>query len=522
MANKINRIQKQKNSPEKNTNESPEKIKKKKIRESEPREPEKEATLATKSPSVSAKSLSVSTKKISSEMAVSASTETQSRSTKSPTSEKFVRNTLEKPLNLLQEEKKQKEKQDDSDSDRQIPVTKKVVAKRGEIIVRPTIRPPSMNNPVEEMANAFKANAKALELIQQQQMDLTDSLERSRVERSKMLVKSNDALNDTFKQLQEIQEQVIDKLEKNKGESNKTVLILSVASVATIVFILLILLLNQKRDLQNQKKELDQTIKDVYSSMTSTKDGEPAPAISVDTTTMQEALAQLKAAYESRARDAQNEILSLKQQITDREQELRQLRAQVTQLQQASPKNTPNTAELDELKVRDEEKQKIIGELAQQIFQMRQELEQMKTTRTSPVKNPEQFPSNTTNNSNNPSNENKEATYLKRLNTLLERNQNTSRYQILKIGSVDRQKIQEFEMTELDAQGRETKKYIAEKCFISLIPDEGKIVFELHEVRIVLITQNNRVIRLSTQNLEFSNLDWKQWWQYNEEIITLK
>lgn len=441
-----------------------------------------------------------------------------------PPSEQFSRNKLEKPLEQLQKEKKKKLIVEE-DSERKIPVTKKVIAKKGEIIVRPTIMAPAVTdfrNPIEEMANAFKANAQALELIQQQQMDLTESLERSRVERSQMVVKSNEALNETFKQLQTIQEQVIDKIDHEKTKSNRTVVALSIASATLVVFILLGILLSQQKDLQNHKKDIHRAMQEVYSTLaTSHENSNVSTTIPQDSITMQEALAQLKAAYEGRARDSQNEILELKRQLGDKEQELRQLRAQIAQFQQMETTND-NTV-VEDLRQKDDEKQKVISELAQQLFKMRQEIDQMKTDRA-------QNPSNTnpltqdpkTTITPIPSTETKAESFLKRLNTLLENNPQSGRYQILKIGNVDRQQLQNIEIAELGPQGNPLKKYTAEKCILSLVPDEGKIIFELQEVRILLITQNNRVIRLSSQNLELFQLDWKQWWQYNEEIITLK
>ena len=370
-------------------------------------------------------------------------------------------------------------------------------------------------NPLEEMANAFKANAQALELIQQQQMDLTESLEHSRVERSQMVVKSNEALNETFKQLQEIQEQVIDKIDHEKKKSNKTIVILSITAATMIVFILLAILLSQQKDLQNHKKDIHQAMQEVYSTLSTNKEMNATPQIPSESITMQEALTQLKSAYEGRARDSQNEILELKRQLSEKEQEMRQLRAQTSQLQQTQ--KTEENSGLEELRQKDDEKQKVIGELAQQILKMRQEFDQMKTermTKNTEIHEPGKIVPTVA--------ETKEENYLKRLNTLLENNPHSGRYQILKIGSIDRQQLQNIEIAELTPQGNPIKKYIAEKCILSLVPDEGKIIFELQEVRILLLTQNNRVIRLSSQNLELFQLDWKQWWQYNEEIITLK
>jgi hypothetical protein len=90
---------------------------------------------------------------------------------------------------------------------------------------------------VQELARAFQMNAEALLRIQQTQDDIARTLDRS--DRSDMVIKSADSLNETFRGVRSSQKALMDRIEETRSRGWRTVLIVGLASVLALAGLLL-------------------------------------------------------------------------------------------------------------------------------------------------------------------------------------------------------------------------------------------------------------------------------------------
>jgi hypothetical protein len=408
----------------------------------------------------------------------------------------------------------------------QVPVTKKVIAKKAEIIVRatttsplsPSSHSPTNFNPLNQMAGAFQANAKALQLIQQQQLELSENLERSSIERSKMLAKSNEALNETFKQLHEIQEKVIDKFDHDQKKSSRSLWLLGLSSAFILIALLVALILNSQNDLQRHKRETDKAVQDLLLNIHAQKgeknNPDPNPNLKSESqTSLQEVLTQFKTTYEERSQEQQKQIQELKQELQQKNHELGRALLEVERFRAAKAheeSHPQNNEELLALRQQYEERQNTLDLLAKEMLAMKQEIEKLKTpTQSSPI-------------STTPNSSSSKEDFLARFNTLLHKNPRPSWYRIEKLQEIQNQTLLDFKLVELSPEKIPLKTFLAKRAKLSLIPEQQKILIELYEVQMTLHGQTNRELTLPQQNIEIFKIDWKEWWNNNEEIIKLR
>jgi hypothetical protein len=96
---------------------------------------------------------------------------------------------------------------------------------------------PPPGSGAQELAKAFRLNAEILRRIQETQQDIARTLERS--DRSDMVIRSADALNETFRGVRSTQKALLERIEETRSRHGRTLLVVGAAAIVAVALLVL-------------------------------------------------------------------------------------------------------------------------------------------------------------------------------------------------------------------------------------------------------------------------------------------